>query len=200
MNWRTTGILFVIMLILAGIVFWQNRQNDQEMLSATVAPAPTQAPNPFAGLSASDVERLDIQVDAAEQASASFRRTDDGAWHMTTPTATQVISSTLSNTVQTLFGAGSRRTLSPDENPLENYGLDNPSRAITFAVRRDQDLLRLRLLLGNSTPADDAYYALKEGDSHIYLINKSALDNVLNLAGDPPLQPTPANTTPTPSP
>ncbi|HSM55475.1 MAG TPA: DUF4340 domain-containing protein, partial [Candidatus Sulfomarinibacteraceae bacterium] len=177
-----------------------SRQDDQEMLSATALPAPTQAPNPFASVSAGNVERLDIQLEATANPSASFRRTDDGAWHMTTPTATQVISSTLTNTIRTLFGTGSRRTIAPDENPIEAYGLDNPAQTLTFAVRRDQDLVQIRLLLGNSTPADDAYYTLKVGDPRIYLISKSALDNVLNLASNPPLEPAGAAETPQPAP
>jgi hypothetical protein len=150
--------------------------------------------NPFSDATVEDVTRLDIDRDSI---TASFAHEADGSWHMTVPTATQVMSVTLTNQVRTLISTGSRRTIAPDENPLQAYGLDEPDSEITLVVRREERQVRYQLLVGNETPTGDGYYALKQGDPRVYIMSKSLLDGIFGLAEAPPL-PDPA-TTPEPA-
>jgi len=186
MSWRTTGILFVILLVVGAVAFWQSRSDDAggEGLPTTQAPV-VESANLFEGVEIANVARLDIEhsVDTG----ASFRREPDGGWFMTTPTATVVISQTVTNSVMGLINTGSRRTFAADENPLDAYGLLDPVREITVAVNRDEQIIRYRLQVGNETPAGDAYYVLKDGDRRVHLVTKSTLDGIFSLATQPPL-------------
>lgn len=194
MSGRTTLGLFVILILVVALAFLQSRQPEPEDAEAPTAQAPVvESVNVFEGVSVDDVARLDLALTI--DASASFTREADGSWYMTTPTATQVISQTMTNTVMGLLNTGSRRTFAPDENPLDAYGLADPIREIVVAVSQEERLLRYRLEVGNETPAGDAYYVLKEGDRRVHLMMKSMIDRIFGLGTDPPLPehlPTPA--------
>jgi hypothetical protein len=111
---------------------------------------------------------------------------------MTVPTSTQVISTTMANAIRGLMTTGSRRTLPPEENPLQAYGLEEPQQQVTLAVQDEGRIVRHLLSIGNETPTGDAYYVLKEGDRRVHIVAKSALDSVLDLAQSPPFpEPTP---------
>lgn len=190
MSWRTTGLLFLLLLVVGGLVYWQRGrvESGSEGTPTALPPSPASGAVLFDDITVRDVVRLDVENSAG---STSFSRRADGAWFMTVPTATMAISQTLTNNVQSLISTTGRRTLSPEENPLRVYGLDEPQATVTLAVRRDENVVRYRLLVGNQTPAGDAYYVLKEGDPRVHLMAGAALNNVLNLSGDPPLpQPT----------
>ncbi|HZD10355.1 MAG TPA: DUF4340 domain-containing protein [Candidatus Binatia bacterium] len=185
MSWRTTGILFVVLVVVGGLVYWQSRQDEGEAAEPTPPFAAPESVPLFDEVTVEDVVRLDVVP--AGGVKASFKHNDDGSWFMTVPTETTVISQTVTNSVTGLINTGSRRTLSPDENPLEAYGLLEPAREIVVAAQRDDQIVRHRLQVGNETPAGDAYYVLKEGDRRIHLMTKSTLDNVFALATNPPL-------------
>lgn len=198
MSWRTTGILFVILVMVGAVAFWQSRSDDagDEGLPTDQAPVVENA-NLFGGVEIANVARLDI--DHSVDTGASFRQEPDGGWFMTTPTATVVISQTVTNSLMGLINTGSRRTFAPDEKPLDAYGLQDPVREITIAVSRDGQVVRYRLQVGNETPAGDAYYVLKEGDRRVHLVTKATLDGIFSLATQPPLPetlPTPMPATP----
>ena len=195
MSWRTTGLLFVALLAVAAIAFWQSRDNDgaEEALPTAHAPV-SESVNLFQGVQVEQIARLDVQESIDTQ--ASFRREPNGEWYMMTPTATVVISQTVTNSLMGLVNTGSRRTFAPDENPLDAYGLQDPVRDIVVAVERGDQVVRYRLRVGNETPAGDAYYVLKEGDRRVHLMTRATLDGIFSLASDPPLP----ETLPTPMP
>lgn len=191
MNWRTTAALFVILVALAGVVFWQSRQDDGSAQATPAAAAPTSVTTPlFPGATAADLQRLEIER-AEDGAAVHFQRRDDGAWTQTVPTTTLVISQTLESAAATLLSANSRRTLAPDLNPLSAYGLDEPSATILFAVRRAGvdgagQTVRHTLLVGNPSPAGNGYFAQKVGDRRVHILSTTAVDAILGLLDNPP--------------
>ena len=190
MSWRTTAALFVVLLLVAAVALWQSRSGSNEAETPTPLPPTPVTENPFRNATVEDVTRLDIK---RESLTASFAHEEDGSWHMTVPTATQVMSVTLTNQVRILINTGSRRTIAPEENPLQAYGLDEPDSEITLVVRREEQQVRYQLLVGNETPTGDGYYTLKQGDPRVYIMSKSLLDGIFGLAESPPL-PQPAAT------
>lgn len=184
MNWRTTGILFVILVVLGGIVFLQSQQAEREAITSTTGAAPTTSVMIFGESRAENVVRLDIRPISG--VNTSFSKEADGAWHMTVPTATTVISQTVNNTLSGLMNAGSRRSFAVEDNPLDAYGLLEPLREIVIAVSRDEQTVRYHLQVGNETPTGDAYYVLKDGDRRVHLMAKPTLDAVFALASNPP--------------
>jgi hypothetical protein len=199
MSWRTTGILFLILLVVAGVVFWQSRQSAEETAALPTASAPTQQTQPvslFPTVELAQVARVDVS-EGTGQLLASFTQDTDRTWFMTVPTSTQVLSTTVSTSVTGLMNATSRRTLLADENPLSAYGLDNPLYTITIAVDRETDTALYRVQVGDTVPSGDAYYMLKAGDARILVVPKLAVDNILNLVEQPPVvTPTPQVTLP----
>lgn len=195
MSWRTTGLLFIALLIVGAIAFWQSRNDDDVEEAQPTAQAPVaEGVNLFEGVDVERIARLDVRESV--EAQASFHREPDGEWYMTTPTTTVVISQTVTNSLMGLLNTGSRRTFAPGENPLDAYGLQDPLRDIIVAVERSDQVVRYHLQVGNETPAGDAYYVLKEGDRRVHLMTKSTLDGIFSLASDPPLP----ETLPTPMP
>ena len=197
MSWRTTGILFIVLVLVGGLVYLQSRQNETDTAEPTPGSPVPAGVAIFDQVEIDDVVRVDISAGGDEE--VSFSHEPDGAWSMTVPSATNVISQTVTNSLLGLINTTSRRTLSPGENPLEAYGLHEPAREITIAVAREDQVVRYRLLVGNETPAGDAYYVLEEGDPRIHLMTKSTLDGIFTLATNPPLPeslPTPIATLP----
>lgn len=197
MSWRTTGILFVVLVVVGALVYFQSRQDDDAPADLTPTAPVTESVSIFEGVTIEDVRRLEITASGGQE--ASFSREAEAGWFMTVPTATTVISQTVTNSVMGLVNTASRRTFSPDENPLEAYGLEAPSRQIIVVAGRDGEVLRFQLDVGNLTPAEDAYYVLRQGDSRIHLMTKSILDGIFELATEPPLPqtlPTAVPTTP----
>ena len=197
MSWRTTAILFIVLVLVGGLVYLQSRQDDASTAAPTALATTPDSVDLFAGVDAANVVRLDVRPNGDTE--ASFTQEEDGGWFMTVPTATTVISQTVTNSLMGLINTGSRRTFTADENPLDVYGLVEPTREVVFAVRREEQLVRYRLQVGNETPAGDAYYVLKEGDQRVHLLTKSPLDSIFELATQPPLPetlPTPMSTIP----
>lgn len=197
MSWRTTGILFIVLVVVGGLVYLQSRQNEAAPADATPAAATPSSVSIFDDVTEENVRRLEITASRGQEASLS--REAEGGWFMTVPTATAVISQTVTNSVMGLINTSSRRTFAPEENPLQVYGLEDPARRIVLVAGREGQVIRYQLDVGNETPAGDAYYVLREGDARVHLMTKSILDRIFELATDPPLPeslPTAIPTTP----
>lgn len=191
MNWRTTAALFVILIALGAVVYWQSRQDASTAQGTPTPAAPAVETTPlFPGVTAADLVRLEIER-AADGAAVHFERQDDGAWVQSVPTTTVAISRTLESRAGGLLAGRSRRTLPPDANPLSAYGLEQPAATILAAVRRTgedsaEQTIRHTLHVGNQTPAGDGYYVQKVGDRRVHIVPTTAIDPVLEIIDDPP--------------
>jgi hypothetical protein len=191
MSWRVTAVLFLILLLLGGYVYWQQNQETilEEVEPFPTSPAQTETAPLFPNLVADEVIRLEI-VDLAADLAVTFMREDDGRWYQTVPTRTEVISVTLENHSRNLVNLTSRRVLPAGANPLAAYGLDNPAHELIVASQQGERVVLQRLLIGNLTPTNDAYYAQRPGNDRVYIVAAFSLDNILSLRERPPhLQP-----------
>lgn len=185
MSWRTTGILFIVLVALGALVYFQSRQDEGDPPDATATAPRLNTVSIFGDVTVDNVRRLEVTAGGGRE--ASFSRDAEAGWYMTAPTATTVISPTVTNSVTGLINTASRRTFASEENPLDAYGLEDPARQIVVVVAREGQLIRYQLDVGNETPAEDAYYVLRAGDGRIHLMTKSILDGIFELATDPPL-------------
>lgn len=187
MNWRTTAVLFLIVLLLGGYVYYQSQQETEPTATPTAA-APTPARVALiTGASVEQVERLDV-TRFAEGTTASFQRDGRGNWTRTVPTTTQVISQTLNTQVTGLINLRSSRSLAPDLNPLSAYGLEEPAYEIVLVTAGEGDQrLRFTLLVGDETPTGNSFYVQERGDPQVYVIPKGSIENVIGLLDNPPL-------------
>jgi hypothetical protein len=188
MSWRTTAALFIGLLVVAAAVLIIQRQPDgQEVATSTGAAPFVEALDLFDGVVIQDVARLEIvQADPPDE--AIFERDPEGAWVQTVPTATQVFSATLTNQVTGLLNSRARRSFTPEGSDLAPYGLQEPETIVIIAAKRGGDVVRYELGIGDLTPTADAYYVLKPGDPRVHLISTAALDGLLRLLENVPLQ------------
>jgi hypothetical protein len=191
-SWRTTGILFLILLTVAAVVLIVQRQPPGDELATPTGPASfTEALDLFDGVTIDEVVRLEIARSAPPD-EAHFDRDAEGAWSQTAPTATQVISATLTNQVTGLLNTRVSRSFTAENGDLAPYGLDDPQATIVLAVQDAGSVVRFELALGDLTPIGDAYYVLKPGDPRVHLMSSASLDSVLRLLDTAPLPVTPA--------
>lgn len=194
-SWRTTGLLFLALLVVGAAVFALQQRPAGEATPTAAAPF-VEAFDLFGGITVEDVVRLEI-VQAEPPDEALFTRDEESVWMQTVPTTTQVFSPTLTNHVVGLLNTRTRRSFSPEAGDLAPYGLDNPQTIIVIAARRAGAIVRYELAVGNLTPTGDAYYVLRRGDPRVHLLTTAALDGILRLLENVPLpEPMPAGTSP----
>ncbi len=188
MSGRTLLILFVVLVVVAGIAFLLNRQGENAVAEPTFTPAPTPDTQQFlAGVEMVAVSRLELDDEAAGLSAVYFRE-PDGGWFQVQPTQTLAISQTVNSNVSSLLNLTSRRTLAAGENPLSAYGLEAPGRTIIITVVREDDLtIRHAFFIGNETPAGGAYYLQKQGLPGIYIVPSFTIDNLFEMLTDPPV-------------
>jgi hypothetical protein len=186
MSWRTTAVLFLLLLLLAGYVYWESQR---ETAPAT-EPAPVAAVESerlVTGATDEDVRRLDISR-REDGLAVSFSRDAGGHWVQTVPTTTQVISYTMEYAAGNLVTMTSRRSLPAGANPLAAYGLDNPAYQVTLAVEEaDGRLIRYTFNLGDAVATGDGRYVQKQGDGRIHIVASFVFGSIIDLLDNPPL-------------
>jgi hypothetical protein len=186
MSWRTTAVLFGLLLILGGYVYWESRRES--------TPEPVQLPLAAAdesvrlvtGAGGEDVRRLEVSR-REDGLAASFTREDDGHWTRTVPTTTQVISQTMEYAAGNLISVTSRRSFPAGSNPLAVYGLEEPSYQVVLVLAEaDGRLIRHTFHLGDRVATADGRYVQKQGDSRIHIVAGYVFDSVIELLDNPP--------------
>ncbi len=190
MSWRTTAVLFVILLALGGYIFYQNQQEPEaaaETEPVGTLPPPTPERFNLVRTTPENVQGLSV-TRLADDTQAQFLRDEQGAWTQTVPTTTQVISQTMETYMAGMINMQTTRSFAGDENPLSTYGLDEPAYNISIAAIQDGvSIVRITLLIGNQTPTGSSYYVQLDGDPRVHLAPTGPIDNMINLIDNPPL-------------
>ncbi len=190
MSWRTTAVLFVILLALGGYIYYQNQQEPETVTETEpVGTLPPPTPERFSLIRTTleNVQGLNV-THLEDGTQAQFLREEQGAWAQTVPTTTQVISQTMETYMTGIINMQTTRSFAGDENPLSTYGLDAPAYNISIAAFQDDiSIVRITLLIGNKTPTGSSYYVQLDGDPRVHLAPIGPIDNMINLIDNPPL-------------
>lgn len=186
MNARVTAGLFVVLLVLLGVVFLMQQGGGEPTPVPTVTPAAAL----FAGVDISQVQRLEVSGSADRPALVLERGTEDD-WLLVTPAGTEPITATITSQISSLVTLSARNTLPSTANPLNAYGLDEPSHVITLVASAGDAYRRYVLNVGHETPTADGYYVMRDGDPRIYVVLKFPVDSVLGLVDTLAATPTP---------
>jgi hypothetical protein len=186
MSWRTTAVLFIVLLILGGYVYYQGQQEPEPIpLPTEGAPTPEQF-SLFANATIDQVEKLEIYR-SEDGVTAAFTRDEQKTWMQTVPTTTQVISNTMELQTTGLLNLRTTQTFAPDLNPASAYGLDVPDYTLSLFVGREDGTTALyKLLIGDKTPTGNGYYIQKEGDPRFHVISLGTIQNMVALIDNPP--------------
>ncbi|MCP5098025.1 MAG: DUF4340 domain-containing protein [Chloroflexi bacterium] len=187
MTWRKNVILFVLVVAVGSVLYFQQQREDivEELPPATLAPPP---PEQFSVVDTTidDVQGLSVTRNS-DDLLAVFIREADGNWRQTVPEETAVISQTMNTQMIGVINLATRRTFSADSSPLSDFGLDSPNYKVSIASLDRGATIRTTIHIGNLTPADDGYYIQVEGDPRIHIVPRGPLDNMIDLPMQPPV-------------
>ena len=183
---RSTWILLVIFLALAGLFFYLNQKegisSDEGDLTPTVAPVENL-------ITESDgvPNSIDIQSDAGEHVNIS--RNDAGAWVLNQPIEAEADQGAAEAAATQL---SSLRIVSRPEVAPTDAGLVHPSYIITVELSGGTtEVVRI----GDLTPTESGYYSSVNESDEVLILSKTGLDALLMMITTPPVANTP---TPTP--
>lgn len=153
------GALFLALLIVFGIIYRQSR--EEALAGSDAGPA---------GLTASGVQADPGAYSALRynngSATLSFTLDEKGAWTWADGPDFPLRDDTVRDILSALSSLRFQQTLPAGED-LSEYGLDNPSAALTAAAGEEEQ----SLLFGKTTTDGDSYYMMMNGDeSTVYIV------------------------------
>lgn len=178
---RSTWIVLVIFLALAGLTFYLNQKEPAtEELDITPA-APVEFLLPESdGLPTS----IDIKSEAGER--VTVMRNEAGVWVLKQPVETEANQGSAEAAATQLT---SLRIVSHPEVAPDVVGLNPPSYTLTVELTGGT-VKTVRI--GDLTPTESGYYASFGNSEEVLIISKTGLDALLILLESPPFESTPA--------
>ncbi|MGH9631038.1 MAG: DUF4340 domain-containing protein, partial [Bryobacteraceae bacterium] len=164
----------VVLALLAGAVYWSERQRK----AAEGKPDPD-APPKLITLAEDQVQEIRIEKQAAEPTVIGKDKSDE--WRITAPKPLPVDDSAAGSVVSSLSGLTWDRLVEEKAPDLSPYGLDQPAVEITV-TRKDQQASKL--LIGDETPTSGAFYAKLANDPRVFTITGSTKDSLDKTAQD----------------
>lgn len=111
----------------------------------------------------------DISAITLKRGTEEIQMTRQGAgWEIVKPLKALADKATMETMVTALSELKKERSLGAGE--LKTYGLDQPPLVVTFTAKGEQH----HIVLGQQAPGDRGYYALKDKDPNIFLIDSNA--------------------------
>ncbi|RIK99997.1 MAG: hypothetical protein DCC71_19515 [Proteobacteria bacterium] len=156
MNPRTTGILFLVALLLGGVVWWSNQREVEKK------EAEDQAKRLFGELKAEDVEWIELRTSDGQDARLERR---DGAWRVAKPVDFPADPSTADGLASALAGITSESVIE-DAQDFSVYGLGDGQKVVRFGAGGAERELRV----GKKTPVGANHYAATGASGSVYTI------------------------------
>jgi len=158
MKFRGLLIAAVVLLILAGVLYWSEHRKA-----------------PDAGTPSADASPDILKIDPATVASVTVRqkgappvtllRSGSDQWRITAPGNYPADSGTVTGMLSSFNPLTSQRVVEDQSANLARFGLTDPSLELDITGK---DNKTNRLLLGDDTPTGDAVYAAVTGDPRIF--------------------------------
>jgi hypothetical protein len=192
MNGRTTAILLLILIALGSYVFWSGDSADQ---AASDLPTPiVQQTVPVLTLDPAAVQALNITGASGQRVSLAQGQ---AGWTITAPVPSPADMGRVTTVITQLATLEATRVITPADQNLAPYGLNNPSYTVTL-LGASGELARLHL--GGSNLNNTATYVQRNNEPIIYLVHNFTLDTLRTWTTTPPVPPTPMETaTPVPT-
>lgn len=190
MNVRTTIVLLVVLVLLAGYVLWPGSNQGAADIEDTLDVSDTSSElaeirMPVLTVNSADIQTIEV-ADAAGETVTLVRQGD--TWNLTAPNAAPADAFQVSRVITDLVELTASRVFTPTEGTLADYGLAEPEYQVTLS---GADGVLARLRLGTTNPNGSSTYLQREGAPTIYLVSNFVVDGVRNWVDTPPVQPTP---------
>jgi hypothetical protein len=184
MSAKTTLVLLALLLLVAGVVYFiQFRQPG----GGTATPAAS-GNKPLLDLTMPAINGFTVQ-NVISNTEIAATLDVSGTWWLSQPAGQPGDPATLSGLASSLAYISVQRVLTPTGSVSE-YGLDKPTLKVEVATAAGPQ----SFTVGDETPSQGAYYAQKAGDTHVYLISTSVVDQLRQVTINPPVALPPAPT------
>ena len=177
MNFRTTFILLAALILVAGYFVFEDAPEAEEA-NAVGVDAPW-----FYTASMEDIQHIAVQVGGAEVA---YTSEGPGAWFFDEPHRPPVDLARWGGITLLLGGPQTQRVIAESLEDPAAFGLDDPAVTIDVGLKGDRNL---KILLGATTPNGGFFYAQRETDPRLYLVDSLWGQVLARLAIDPPFPP-----------
>ncbi len=175
---RTTIAAVLVFLVLAGAVWGYDRVNGPPSEDTTVY---------VVNVKDADVQRLQVTTAAG---TAAFDRAEPIGWKFADRDE-QADLGRVNGVVTRLAKMRSSAKVTDNVTDLQRYGLAPP---VDTAVLTMKDGTTIRILIGNKTVNDSAYYVTVEGKNELHTVNTLLVGDVEKLVTEPPVAGTPTPT------
>ena len=175
MKTRDLWIAILVLAALSGVLYWSNhhKPKDDENSKASIDTSPK-----ILSLNQPDITGLEI--DRKDQPALALSRNSSGNWQITAPKPMPADEDSVSSILLTLSSLSSERLVDEKASNLAEYGLTNPALQVGVTLK---DKKTQKLLIGDQTPAGNAYYAMLAGDPRLFTLagyNKTSVDKSAN--------------------
>ncbi len=175
MKLRDLLIAAAVLAVLLGILYWSNHHQPNKDRGVDAS-----ADGPVNILSLNQVDIIRLTIHHKNLPQLDLARNDSGVWQITAPKALAADQETVSGALSTLSSLKSERLIEDKVSDLATYGLSVPPLEIQCTLK---DSKTQKLLVGDQTPAGNAYYAMLAGDPRVFTIasyNKTSMDKTVN--------------------
>jgi hypothetical protein len=176
MKLRDLTIALVVLAALVGALYWSNHQKQKADASST---PPADLPPKILTLTEGDITGLSIA--RKDQPKVDLSRDASGNWQITAPTSFPGDQSTISSLIYTVSSLSSERLVDDKVTDAAPYGLATPALEVDVTTK---DNKTRKLLVGDKTPAGNAYYAMLGGDPRLFTIAGYSETSLDKSAGD----------------
>lgn len=171
---RRLLIAAALLAVLAGGVYWSNREKKAEAAKPPSGEAPK-----IVSIPQDQIKQIELDKKGAEP--TILDRIDNTKWKITAPKPLAADSDAMSSLTSSLSSVSSDRVIE-DKAPadLSPYGLNAPSLTVTVTKKDNKNV---KLLFGDDTPTGSDVYAKLEGDPRIFTVEsftKTGLDKTPN--------------------
>ena len=175
MNFRTTLIILILFALSAGgyFLFWGGESDE--------SPGRNEQPkiSEVYGLSADTVQRIRLSFNDSAYQPLSLARDDNGEWQLTDPILAYANDSKVSEILSDLLNKRVKRKMEVAE--FTQYGLNQPN--VQVDLWTVDETPPKSFLIGAKT-VNYSVYAKEASESHIFLIESSALQDLTKSPAD----------------
>jgi hypothetical protein len=174
MKLRSLILATIVLLALAGALYWSNRKQASAAETAKVS---------------ADTAPVILKVDEAAVDKVELKNKDaapivlakkDASWEITAPAPYAADQNSVSGLLSSLSPLNSERVVEDKAADLKTYGLDPPAAEVDVTTK---DNKTQKLLIGDDTPTGSAVYTVLAGNPRVFTIasyKKTSIDKNLN--------------------
>jgi hypothetical protein len=160
MGIRGLTITAIILAILAGALYWSNKEEAKKASSPAAETSPK-----ILSMTDSDIKKIEIKKKGGDD--LVLQRNNSNKWELTAPKPYLVDQDTANSLASSAATVNSDRVVDEKAPDVKPYGLDNPSVEVDVTKK---DGKSQKLLIGDEVPGSSGYYAELAGNPRVYTI------------------------------